>query len=214
MNKPECFGTWWEAIPGPAGKNCRQCILKDECLAEFATTRLPAVQQQWTGAGDPLAFLAEQLEVDEQAVLMAMAYQKGEVMKQQTPVVPEPKWDGDELDINLSGVGMSSHSLDDAEPAPPPAKKKKAKRKTKKKRTWGDHTHEKRWLRERERNPLIAQLTPGTKLKAKFKGKGVTAMVKKGGYTHRGQTFPTLSALTLHIAGVSRSSVKFWKLEG
>jgi hypothetical protein len=193
MEKPDCFGIWWEAVPGPAGDNCRTCDIKDDCLAKFATKTLPAAQVLWSGVGDPLAFLARHLEVSEQAVLLAMAHQKCSKPSKQTPA---------KIDKPKTKVNSRENK----------AKKKKRKGKKGRKK-WGEHTHEIRWNQERERNPLIAQLTPGTKLKSKYKGKTVTAIVKKGGYDHRGQTFPTLSTLTMHIVGGSRNATRFWKLE-
>lgn len=202
MIKPECFGKWWEAVPGPPGDNCRGCVLKDDCLKEFATTALPAARERLGAAGD-LAALAEHLEVVEQAVLVAMAYNPGEADgrpggPRQTPVrrVEETK-------------------------KPQKAKRKrkvkvkvKAKKKTRKKnRSWGEHTHAARWAKERERHPLIAQLTSGMKLEATYKGEPVTAIVKSNGYDFGELTFPTLGTLTRHITGVSRSAVKFWQLK-
>lgn len=194
INKPDCYSIFWEAIAGPAGDNCRKCIIKDDCLHEFATGRLVAVQMGWTGDGDPLAFFAQRLRVDERAVLLAIAHQRGETTRpRQTPVLAEEE------------ESMPPEAVDEAIADDPPKKKKRA---------WGAHTHEARWLTERERNPLVAQLTPGTKIKAKFKKQTYVALVKKGGYDYEDETYPTLRALTTAICGGSRNVAKFWRLEG
>jgi hypothetical protein len=84
MEKPDCFGVWWEAIPGQVGDLCRGCAIKNECLAEFVTT-LKAAQER-LGAGATLSTLAEHLEVDQQAILLAMAYAQPPQRPKQTPV--------------------------------------------------------------------------------------------------------------------------------
>lgn len=228
LNKPDCYSIYWEAIAGPTGDNCRKCIIKDDCLHEFATGRLVAVQAEWPGDGDPLAFFAQRLRVDEQAVLLAIAHQRGETTRpRQTPVLAEdtePEPLTTEMVTHLRKGGLATVASDgktwvkaermldpadgsslDAIADDPPKKKK---------RIWGAHTHEARWLTERERNPLVAQLTPGTKIKAKFKKQTYEAIVKKGGYDYEGETYPTLRALTTAICGGSRNVAKFWRLEG
>jgi hypothetical protein len=192
MKNPDCFGVYWEAVPGSAGDNCRRCILKDDCLAEFATTTLPAVQQRWTGAGNPLAWLASELDVAEQAVLLAMGYVEKPKKPKQTPIT---------ADMTEKPKG---------EETPKSGKNKEEKKK--RSRQWGKETHAARWSAERDRHPAIAQLTPGTEIRARFKGKPVSATVKKGGYDYEDLTFPTLSTLTKHITNSSRNSVKFWGL--
>ncbi len=200
MNKPDCFGKYWEAVPGPPGDNCRKCNIESKCLAEFATVTIRAAINQIGAAS--LSALADHLEVDEQAVLLAMAYTP---RPKQTPVTTEER---------------------KADPPPKNIRKKtgkKKKRKAKKKKRkgtwqWGEHTHEARWNQERERNPVIAQLTPGMKLETTYKGVSYTAGVKKGGYTcnenGKQQTFPTLHMLTEHVAGTyaRRNTVGFWDL--
>ena len=143
MKNPECFGNLWEAITGPSGENCRSCDIQDKCLADFATKRLPYTQAQLGDQGT-LSALAESLEVDEHAVLKAMAYQEPpKKISRQTPVkLPKKE------DIPLEVVET---------------KKKTKKLKEKKKKTtrcWGEKTYASRWSKERKKNPTIAQLTP------------------------------------------------------
>ena len=207
MDKPSCpgFGKYWEVIPGPAGDNCRKCLLKNKCLAKFATIALPeALKQVGTSS---LSALADYLEVDEQAVLLAMAYTP---RPKQTPVTKEKR-------------NMKSPKNKKLLENKGKKKKRNGKQKAKKKKRkgtwqWGEHTHEARWNQERERNPVIAQLTPGMQLKTTYKGVTYTAVVKKGGYIHnengKQQTFPTLHMLTEYVAGiyVRRNTVGFWDL--
>ena len=200
MDKPKCFGVWWEAVSGPVGDNCRQCAIQDDCLHEFATTRLKETRELNPGAS--LSGLSGALEVDERAVLLAMAHadrpHKPKPSKQ-TPVKIEEK----------------STTTKPAESKKKTKKKRKTKKKPRKRTwSWSEETFEKRWNSERERNPIIAQLTPGTKLEREYKGKTYTALVKTGGYLCEDQFFPTLHTLTQHVAGpgARRNSVKFWGL--
>jgi hypothetical protein len=67
---------------------------------------------------------------------------------------------------------------------------------------WGEHTFESRWLRERERSPLIAQiLTPGSKRVREYNGRRYELKVKEGYYLLNGEKFPTLYSTVLSIAG-------------
>lgn len=195
MIKPHCFGIWWEAIPGPAGSSCRECVIKDECLNDFATITLPAAQKE-LGPLAVLASLSSKLEVDEMAILAAMDLNFKPKKPKQTPVKAEPEEPKNPKEPEKTGS----------------KKAKKTKRKAKKK-SWGKQTHKARWTKEREKHPSIGKLTPGTVIEVKYKGADHSATVKKGGYDYDDKTFPTLGALTTHIVGGGRSAVKFWKLE-
>jgi hypothetical protein len=174
MELPSCFGRWWEAIPGPTGDACRQCMVSDDCLQELATNRYHQVNTRLGNV--PLSVLSEALGVDEQAVLVIMAKAQ---QPRQTPVK--------EVQVEKRKI-----------------------------RRWGPETHEKRWLRERERHPEIGALTPGTKLSREFKGVSHDVMVKQGGYEYQDTVYPTLAKVTSVITGEhsKRKTTEFWQLKG
>lgn len=230
MIKPHCFGVWWEAIPGPLGDRCRQCIIKDDCLKEFATTRLRDAQKS-LGPQAQLTDLSSALGVDEQAILVAMGFTHKPKRFKQTPVLAETAGNGvagtgdgtapglvggpsTGPGIYATGTGAETKKTKKTGSKKTKKTKRKAKKKTGKRTgAWGKKTHKARWTREREKHPSIGKLTPGTVIEVTYKGAPLTATVKKGGYVYGDQTFPTLGALTTHIVGGSRSAMKFWKLE-
>lgn len=85
-----------------------------------------------------------------------------------------------------------------------PRKSPKLPRKPREKgigRKWGSDCNLDRWLRERERSPLIAQLLPGMKLKRLWGGVIHDVIVQKHHYEYQGVQYPTLSTVVIAIAG-------------
>ena len=216
MANPDCFGVWWEAIPGPAGDNCRSCTIKGDCLARFATITLPAARNR-LGPMGTLPALAQKLVVDEQAVLVAMAYPETYRPRQQPvqPVQPEPASKHAEKTTTKTTTCRDGARLGKKRPTRTTRSAVGARcRPAKKKWTWGRHTFEARRARERQRHPEIARLTSGTRLKKTHKGILHRATVKKAGYEYQGELYPTLHMLTERIAGqrAGRDTVRFWGL--
>ena len=58
-----------------------------------------------------------------------------------------------------------------------------------------------RWLRERERSPLIAKLTPGMKITRLWYGIEKVVIVRYGYYQYKGGKWPTLYMIMKDIAG-------------
>ena len=100
-------------------------------------------------------------------------------------------------------------------------------------REWGEKHNAARWRRERK-HPLISKLKPGMRLQREWAGEIHRVMVKKGGYSYRGQDYPTLYAVTKSIVGtrecpkqllgdgtrpkgkrelVAWSGLRFWRLQ-
>jgi hypothetical protein len=66
---------------------------------------------------------------------------------------------------------------------------------------WGEHTHQARWVREREKSAMIRNLKVGSTLSRVYKGQLVTVKVKDGYYLWDNRQFPTLYAVVKAVVG-------------
>ncbi|MCL2887747.1 MAG: DUF2924 domain-containing protein [Elusimicrobia bacterium] len=63
----------------------------------------------------------------------------------------------------------------------------------------------------RERDPRIPAI--GTVITRKYKGEELKVKVLENGFEYNGQTFKSISALAVHIVGMSVSGYVFFKLK-
>lgn len=66
---------------------------------------------------------------------------------------------------------------------------------------WGRHTHEARFLRERQRSELLATLRPGQTIRRTYKGQEVEVRVGEGCYLYRGVQYATLYQIVKEVTG-------------
>lgn len=74
---------------------------------------------------------------------------------------------------------------------PPPNERQRAK-------------HLRQWLREREKNPMYAVATPGTRLHGIHKGQKWEIKVLRGHYVYRNKKYPTLQSVCNAITGLRK----------
>jgi len=74
---------------------------------------------------------------------------------------------------------------------------------------WGEHTHNQRCEREREKNPLLQLLVPGEVLKVERNGHLYTLKVMKHGYKYLEKIYPTLYMAAKVAAGTKPSPVQY-----
>lgn len=105
-------------------------------------------------------------------------------------------------------AGSAKCALDPASPARKPAQPATAQA-SRKRRQWGEETWEARHQRERQRCRLFAKLTPGMRLRPKYKGQEYLVMVDSYVYRYNNQRYPTLYAVMVEIIGTySRKPAK------
>jgi hypothetical protein len=239
--QPECFGVFWEAIPGSSGKQCRECAFNKVCLDRFIQTTLPKAEGSLGSKADA-AEVGKKLDgLSAKAIEEARRYRdkqspskteeaemapRNKKTKKKKKKVPAKK-----ATSKKPAKKKPAKKAAKARPKKAPsAKRAKARAKSKKKNArsakaraesgmvpWGEHTFQSRWEKERARSPLIAKLTPGKKLTVEWprdSGDKYTVTCKKGHYEYNGTKFPTLYKVTEHITGEGSkwSGPKFWKL--
>jgi len=119
-----------------------------------------------------------------EALRVAIAYAKKSSNEEPTPRAAGPS----------SGINEAASKKSRAKPR----KKRRSRRRGS---PWGKHTFQARWLRERERSPAIAKLTPGHNIVREYKGAKHTVKVLQGRYVYEGREYPTLYEVTKVITG-------------
>jgi hypothetical protein len=182
---PPCYGLYWEAL---GDSPCTKCEVRRGCLHSFATTELPRLQSQLGDNASDVTKLASVSQVKPGALRVALAYaSKAATREQET-----------EGDSAANGAGTSATEGGRETARTKPQRKRKSRRR---RRPWGRHTFKARWLRERERCPALAALTPGHSIVRKYKGVEHTVKVLHGRYVYDGKEYPTLYEVTKAITG-------------
>lgn len=196
--QPECFGVFWEAIPGKAGQQCRDCAFNEVCLDRFVQTTLPKAEGSLGPKADATEVGKKLDGLSSKAIETARAYR--DQQQQQSPSPTEE--DAEMAPRKKKAPAKKKAKKKAAAKKKAPAKKKAAPKeavtksrpkkapsakratggaKSKKKNAvnakaqgdsamvpWGEHTFLSRWEKERARSPLIAKLTPGRKLSVEW----------------------------------------------
>lgn len=116
MSLPDCFGVYWEGIQSNDDCNVN-CGAKNDCLARFATDTLVKYQRK-LGATATVAQLAEATGVVEEAICVALDFQKNKGMVFSSSVsepISQPVSDGLE---KPNSEGMVSAQEDVKQVAP------------------------------------------------------------------------------------------------
>jgi hypothetical protein len=182
---PPCYGLYWEAL---GDSPCTKCDVRRGCLHAFATNELPRLQNQLdTDAGD-ITKLASVSQVKPQALRVAIAYAQ-KASNNMPEERREPTIDSRAVFPSTKG-GKRRRTTGH--------KKRRSRRRGS---PWGKHTFKARWLRERQRCPAIAKLTPGNNIVREYKGIEHTVKVLHGRYVYDGKEYPTLYEVTKAITG-------------
>jgi len=212
--EPACFGIWWEGV-GDNSEQCKECLLVDLCLEKMTKTVFETACRKW-GPQCPLEKLAEELQINEQAVLKIIAYKQGlKVRKKKREPIPRAKRYpavDDVVDGVLLPEGTSAPTVRAPEENRPRVRHG----------NWAN-----RWKKERARHPnTIGRLEAGLVLERTYKGILHRVEVLNRYYSYRGERYSTLYAVMVAITGLKKrvrngrtlylpnwNTHKFWRID-
>lgn len=194
VQAPEvCFGTSCEvSVMGEDGDQCRTCVFHPPCLEHMATVTIPVLEAE----GKDVVTMAKELSINASAVEYAQSkraecdrpFMTGSAQPATGPVERE------QANRNKTASRALQRDVKPPRKTPPgqPVNRK---------REWSPKRDKSRWLREREKNPAIAALTPGIILRREYRGNWYEVKVVQGGYIYDKHLYPTLYAVVKVIVG-------------